>query len=224
MRSFNGIFLALVTIFIAPAAARAATPIWLGEPQTTFATYTFTTPSSTPAPEAGDNPYGSPLMSIAVGVFGTGWQDPNGQFQLTRVPGEGAWDLGDFGSITASIPIGPNDSLPKTVDVFIDMIWYQGPVSEPAVNAAALTPASLLVSQEFVQADGAGSWRRTIWSAVFEDVTAPSITLQAQAPWNGSVVDSFNVYTRYVPEPGTAALVLMALAAGVARRKRTQEQ
>jgi hypothetical protein len=213
-----------ISALLAAPSTWSAVPVWKDDPLTTFASYTFTTPSTTPAPEEVRNPYGSPMLTVNPELFfGTGWQDPNGEFQLTRVPGEGAWDLGQFGNMALTIPVAPVAGSVKDLDVFIDCVWYQGPVSIPTFGVSGLTPATLLVTQELVQPDGAGSWRRTNWDASFLNETADSITVMLQAPWNGSVVDSLTVYTRYVPEPGTATLVLLALAFA-ARRQRNQEQ
>ena len=201
--------LALASVLSVPLVpGRAATPIWKDEPQTTFASYTFTTSSQTPLPEQSRNAYGTPMLSVAPGSFSTGWQDPYGEFQLTRVSGQGAWDLANYGTMTLVLPFAPALGAPFDLDVFIDCVWYQGPVSQPSLGVAERTPTSLTTSQEILQSDGAGSWRRTNWSATFEDVSAHTITVTVTAPANGSVVDSLTVYTRYVPEPATAGLLL----------------
>lgn len=204
-----------------PAHAITLVPPWDGEPLTTYANYTFTTNSRTAAPEAYTNPHGVPALLVEdEQFFGTGWQDPDGEFQLTRVAGEGAWDLGQFGKMSITIPIAPpGDLTPKELVVFLNFIWYLGPVNTPTFTVASHTATSQFVESEFVQADGAGSWRRTVWQATFEDYVPDSITLVLQAPWNGSVIDSVALYT-LIPEPSAALLAFVSGLGFCLRRRR----
>jgi hypothetical protein len=217
--------LSIVLLALCGGSAQAVTlsPSWEGGPMTSYSSYTFTTSSRTAPPEAFSNPHGvSTLLVEDEQFFGTGWQDPNGDFQLTRVPGEGAWDLGMSGKMSITIPIAPpGDFSPKELEVFVNLIWYLGPVNTPNFAIGNHTPSNQSFESELVQSDGAGSWRRTVWQASFEAIESDSITLVLQAPSNGSVIDAVTVHTM-IPEPSSA---VFAIASGLAfffRRRRDE--
>jgi len=223
-RSSSAIQLPVLLAFLsANAMAITLVPSWDGDPLSTYTSYTFTTDSRTAPPEEFVNPHGTPALLVEdEQFFGTGWQDPDGEFQLVREPDSGAWDLGQSGKMSIIVPI--TDSLglsPKDLVVFVDLIWYLGPVSTPTFAIAGAFPIIESFESELVAPDGAGSWRRTVWQAEFEDYTPDHITLVLQAPWNGSVIESVNIYT-LVPEPSGAALLCLALGGLAMRRRRCQ--
>jgi hypothetical protein len=211
----------MLALCAGPASAITLVPPWDGEPLTTYANYTFTTNSRTAPPEAYTNPHGVPALLVEdEQFFGTGWQDPNGEFQLTRVPGEGAWDLGQHGKMSITVPIvATGDLTPKELVVFMNLIWYSGPVSTPTFTVENHVPISQSSQSEIVQFDGAGQWRRTVWEATFTGYLPDSITLVLQAPWNGSVIDSVALYT-LIPEPSAALLAVVSCFGICLRRRR----
>ncbi len=196
-------------------------PAWEGDPLTTDASYTFTTNSRTAPPEDYNNPHGPPALLVEDETFfGTGWQDPNGEYQLTRVPGEGAWDLGQAGRLSITIPISvAGDLSAKELEVFVNLIWYQSPASAPSITIGGHIPTTSFFESELVQSDGAGSWRRTVWSATYDGFTPDFLTLVFQAPSNGSVIDAITAYT-LIPEVGTVSLILLGASIMVMRRNR----
>jgi hypothetical protein len=198
-------------------------PSWDGAPLSTFTSYKFTTDSRTAPPEEFTNSHVTPTLLVEdEQFFGTGWQDPDPdvEFQLVREPTSGTWDLGQAGKMSIMIPISkPLDISPKDLEIFVDMIWYFGPVNTPTFAAAQASPIFQSFESELVAPDGAGSWRRTVWQATFEDYIADSITLEFQSPSNGSVIDSVKIYT-LIPEPSGAALVVLAFGVFAAMRRR----
>ena len=212
----------LLPVLSTHLSATTLVPDWNGDPLSTSANYVFTTSSRTAPPESFVNPFGTPSLLVEdEQFFGTGWQDPNGVFQLTRVAAEGAWDLGQAGRLSIDIPVSAlGDTSPKDLHVFVNFIWYLGPVGSPSVQLVGHSPTTQSLTSEFVEADGAGSWRRTIWQATFDDYTGDSILLRLQAPTNGSVVDSVAAYT-LIPEPSGALMIALALGGLVFLRRRS---
>ena len=203
------------------AMAITLVPSWDGDPLSTYTSYTFTTDSRTAAPEDFVNPHGTPALLVEdEQFFGTGWQDPNGEFQLVREPDSGAWDLGQSGKMSIVVPIADSLGLsPKDLEFFVEFIWYLGPVGSPTFSISGATPILQTTDSELVRTDGAGSWRRTVWQATFEDYTPNSVTFELQAPSNGSVIETVNIYT-LVPEPSGAMLLCLGIAGLAMRRRR----
>lgn len=212
----------LLTFLSAKAMAITLVPTWDGEPQSTYASYKFTTDSRTAPPEDFVNPHGTPALLVEdERFFGTGWQDPNGEFQLVREPDSGAWDLGQSGKMSMIVPIADSLGLsPKDLEFFVEFIWYLGPVNTPTFSIAGATPILQTIESELVRTDGAGSWRRTVWQASFEDYTPNSVTFELQAPSNGSVIETVNIYT-LVPEPSGAMLLCLGIMGLAMRRRRS---
>ena len=203
-------------------AALVTVPTWDGDAQTTSASYTFTTSSPTAPPEAARSPYGDHALQVTVGPFGTGWQDPAGEFQLTR-NGHGAWDLGRSGTLTVTVPIDQDGVFSlKNAEVFVEFVWYQSPTSIPGYGIVGLTPTYSSAQQELSALDNAGSWQRTVWEATYENLTTNNLILEFQAPLNGSVISSMQIYTRFevVPEPAAITLSGLTLVAVVSHRRR----
>lgn len=203
------------------SSAIVTVPSWEGEPNSTFASYTFTTGDRTAPPEASTNPYGAPSLLVEdEQIFGTGWQDPDEPFKLTRVAGEGAWDLGQEGRLSITIPIASaGDTSTKPLEFFVNVVWYLGPVNTPIFTVDGHAPTTSAFESELVELDGAGSWRRTVWQASFDDYEADTATLVLQAPSNGSVIDSVTIYS-LIPEPGPVILVVLGAVGLALRRQR----
>ena len=202
-------------------AAITTVPSWNGDARTTSASYLFTTSSPTAAPESQSNAYGSPTLQVNPGFLSEEWQDPNGFNTLTRA-GHGAWDLGGSGSMSVTVPVASDPSL-KAVDMFIHVIWYQGPITEPSYSVQGLAASEPpTVQRELLTPDGAGSWWHTSWAASYDDVAANTMQLNLQAPTNGSVISEVHVYTRYeaVPEPGSFLLAGLSSALLLRRKRR----
>src|SRR3982750_2526278 len=69
-------------------------PCWRGKTSTTYQNWTFAV-SNNPAPaDEFTNVNGTPLASMTVGAFGTGWRAASLGFRT------GVWDLGQAGQAT----------------------------------------------------------------------------------------------------------------------------
>ena len=214
-------------LLVISSAAHAATPlpVWYGEPNTTRSGYQFSTSSTTPSPEVSVNPYGLPTATVAVGSFSTGWQNPATPFTLPGVEADGAWDLGVSGTMTLMVPFAPAAPGPGQsyrVDFLVYMVGYDGPTSLPTLTTPGLAVTDLTSSDALVLADPPGAWRSRTWMGTAENVTGNFATFQLNAPSNGSVVDTYEIHTRFtlVPEPSVAAGMLVVSGLTLLRRRR----
>ncbi len=204
----NARLLGLVAaLLLLPAAARATmySPTWSGEAQTTYQLYRFTNAANPSAATVITNAFGAPPAQITLGNFGEGWMDPNEQYSL---PGEdGAWDLGQSGTITSAVPFASGSGLYQ-VDLFLDALAYQDIHQLPAwtVSGASVTGASYVVT-DHQDPIFLGYWRHVIWTGTVEVTGSPTLTAVVTATDYGSCVDAMSIETRYtvIPEPVTLA-------------------
>lgn len=196
--------------------ASVLVPEWDGRPGTTSALFAFATGDKEVSPTSSRNPYGSVTMLVEnETVWGAGWMAPGDPYGLTRGNGGGAWDLGQHGLISIMVPVSEigRESV-NMIDLFMHVIWYQGPMGTPGFEMSGQTPSYQNLVDLFVEADGPGAWYGTTWEATFDNVTDNELTLSIQAPWNGAVVESIAIYTRTTPVPEPSSLLLLGLAAG----------
>lgn len=211
---------------IGQATAASVVPSWAGEAGTTHHVYTFSSNTATPAADTAQSTFASPTLTVLPGGAATGWQDPNEEFTSPGVDSDGAWDLGNGGSISFSLPVAAAAAAVGTtyrIDFVIYMVGLVTPNVLPTLSAVNLAPQDLGIVDAQVQAPVALSrWDSRTWTGYYEGVTTRDITLNFTAPTNGSTVDTFEVYTRVtvVPEPSTSLLALAAGLAGCLRRRR----
>ena len=221
--TFLAIASAALLLPMTKAGAAAFVPPWGGDPLSTTQIHTFTTDSLTPVPETLANAYGTPTTEIVINPNNSdGWQDPAlGAASSTRVPGEGAWDLGSDGSITITIPIAPaGDFTPKFLDIGIDVVYEAGLASGPSLTLVEDTPLVLTMQDSFVEVISPRLWFRTVWQASFEEFTSDTLTVVFSSPSdNTSIIDSIAIYT-VIPEPGAAALAMLGGVWLLAGRRR----
>lgn len=211
--------------------AFAATPLpeWYGEPDTTRQGYLFTNGSLTPAPEILDNPYGTPVATVATGDFSDGWQDPLAPFDLAGVADDGAWDLGTAGAITVMLEVAEDPPEPGTfyrIQFQVYAVAYLGITGLPGLDTMGLTAEDLTLSQSLVATDPqfpGATWQGLKWTGTFDNVTTNQVAFAVKAPGNNiSVVDTFEVFTQVtlVPEPSSSLMILASFLAWSLRRSR----
>ena len=191
-------------------------PTWAGDADTTFQSYTFTTSSTTAAPENVTNPYGTPEMLVTVVPFigvGTGYQDPSDPGKIYFQ--DGAWDLGPDGSILFDIPVAPpvGSGLGYIVDVFVNVIYE--PTSfiynVPDVLYTPASVASTTVNPSYtVDVDGFPWGLLTSETTIGSTPTELIQVLVDATGSNGSLIDTVEIHTRYqvIPEPESMALIM----------------
>ena len=207
---------AAVVLTCAPAAFAAdlVPPAWRGSAGTTFQQWDFSTEADPASPELVTNPYGTPSADIMLGDYAIGWLD--------QLPGMGSltgyWDLGAAGTISIGIP---NEIVPGAyTEVWIQVTYFADIMQAPAVQVQDGT----YVDGETVvveNVDTGGSWLldRSLWR-VDPSAAAEAVSVVSDAMW-GSVVDSVVVDTRnVVPEPASAAALVIGLGGVVLRRRR----
>jgi len=212
------------------SAAVIPTPVWYGDENTTYQSYTFSTSSTTASPEQVTNPYGSPELLVAYvpsGGVGTGYQDPANEFAINRV--DGAWDLGPDGSIQITVPVAPpvGEGLGYVVDVYISVVYEPTPgfYNPPDVFVTPTTSLANSLNPTFEQ-DGFFYWGLKTAEGTIGEVPSELLTVLIDATGEtGSLIDTIEVHTRYqaiVPEPGATALVfgVFTLIGLVIRRSR----
>ena len=208
------------------AMGAAVVPSWSGEAGTTHFTYQFSTGDSTPAPDIAQSGFSSPVLTVMPGFASSGWQDPGAEFTSPGVENDGAWDLGNGGVISISLPVAAAAaSLGTTyrIDFVVYAVSFIVPNSLPAMSALGLSPQDEVIQDSTVeQAPPLSRWDSRTWTGYYEGVASDTITFNITAPTNGSTIDSFEVYTRLtvVPEPSSAGLAMLAGFFGCLRRRR----
>ena len=212
------------------ALLKAATtsPVWYGPPGTTRQGYTFGTSSQTPAADPLENAYGTVSSQITLGAFSDGWQDPSDPVDLSGLNSDGSWDLGLSGKFVVSAPYVPAAAPPGQfyrVDFHVFAVGYRGITALPNFTLTGVTPAGVTMTQAMVAADPlfpGATWESRTWTGSFDTISATPVSFIITAPNNNtSVVDTVEVFTRFtlIPEPGAAALTLLASICFVRRRR-----
>lgn len=205
-------------------SSEAAAPIWFPGPLATHQVFGFTN-SQNPSPLTLDqNPYGNPTAVIQLGPFADGWQDPAVPSDLIGPSGnpDGAWELGQSGTMIATIPIAPITGS-YDVQFQISVVWYDGLTKRPVFSVAGYPGASISSSTSLVEVDpiiGSASWQETIWTGTIFGATSNQIGMTLTAPGSGSYVANYEIYTNVIPEPTTFLLGGGFAIAAMLRRRR----
>lgn len=209
--------LALAGLSLPLYAAIIPNPIWFGDPNTTYQSYTFSTSSTTPLPESLANPYGDPEMLITVVPYigvGEGYQDPAIPWSINRV--DGAWDLGPDGSIQVDVPVAApvNGGPGYVVDYFISVIYEPtaGFYSLPDVFLDPVSIASTNANPTFeLEDNNFFYWGLLSAEGTISEVSANRVRILVDATEpNGSLIDTVEIHTRYtlIPETSVYSFVL----------------
>jgi hypothetical protein len=211
--------------------ASAATPLpsWYGQPNSTRQGYTFNTSSLTPSVNLLENSYGTPIVTITLGGFNDGWQNPSNPIQLSGVASDGAWDLGTSGKISMQVPINSVPLAPGNfylVDFQIYAVGYRNPTVLPGFDVTTYTPAGVTLSTGTVAVDTifpGSSWDFRTWTGQLNGVSGNTVTFNLTSPANNTaVIDSYEVFTRFtlVPEPGGSVLLILPALGWISLRRR----
>ena len=150
------------------AMGAAVVPSWSGEPGTTHYSYQFSTSDSTPAPDLAQSSFASPALTVTPGFASSGWQDPGQEFTSPGVAEDGAWDLGNGGVISISLPIAAAAASSGTtyrIDFVIYAVSYIVPNSLPVLSAVGLSPQDLVIQDATVeQAPPLSRWDSRTWT------------------------------------------------------------
>ena len=212
--------------FAGQAEGAAAVQDWYGGNLSSHQAFFFSSDDPTPAPDQLTGSFGAAGLTVSPGFAASGWQDPGAAFTSPGIDDDGAWDLGNQGFIEVTLPVAALAAEPGTsykIDFLIYVSGMVTPTSLPALDTMGLTPQDLVVQTATGPADGELSrWDNRTWTGSFEGVTDNAVTFRIQAPTNGSVIDSFEVYTNVtvVPEPSFMLLGLLAGLPVVLRRRR----
>lgn len=217
---FSALLLSSVVLLAAASAAVAddiAPPAWRGQPGSSFQAWDFLTDSTTPAPEAADNNYGSPTALVTVGAFASGYID-------TYPPGvtdarDGLWDLGSLGTIDLVIPNSSRTGPNTWKDIVIQVTYYEDIQVAPVVTV----PGGSLVDSDTLVAQNIPGWG-TFYTDVYYWHLEPNpleeqILITSDEMW-GSMIDQVVVDTICMPEPTTMALLAIGGIALLRRRRR----
>ena len=229
-----------IAIFLASSggvllvSAATPLPLWYPGPDTTRQGYNFDTVSLTPPPNVVSNPYGTPLTTITLGTFSDGWQEPGNLpppavNDTNGVAYDGAYDLGISGTVITQLAFASTVAAPGTyyrVYFQVYTVAYFGITALPAFNPVALSPTALVRTQSFVANDPyfpGATWQGVRWTGYFDNVTSNSLTLGITAPVNNTtIVDTFEVFTRFelIPETSSSLLALGSAVVLMIRRRR----
>jgi len=212
------------------ARAAIAAPSWAGDPGSTGQEFLFTS-TADPAPaNVDDNPFGSPTADISFGAGASGWQDPaDGIFALSGANSDGAWDVGVGGGVGTTIAIAAAPPGPGTfyqVEFVVTVVAYDDLPVLPEFSVPGGTVLGLAMSEQVIANDPiipGATWTARTWTGTVDGVNGDTVEFVAAAPPGGlSVIDDFEVFTRFVvvPEPTSALLVLVGGALGLCRRRR----
>lgn len=197
-------------------------PAWGGE--TWFAEYRFTNPQPDPAPELTENTQllGQPLLALSVDpLFGSGWQDPEALFSLTRPDNGGAWDLGPgvplgSGEVLVKIPVsGIQSSIPPTdaisdwrVETEIQLVRYASLGSSPSVVAETYPLVESGLSDTTLETVTTVSGFLDVWNLTranfLQDLndSGEDLAFRIQPDSStGLIVDQISLYVRLIPAP-----------------------
>ena len=214
------LFLAISLLFVTQmcSAATLSAPVWRGEAGTTWQGWEFDNCGSYDSefggylydgPDYGNNPYGTPLLGVK----------PGSSFEYMEVLGcmTGVWPLS--GSIKILIPNSEENNPLKIMRV--QMIWSpEAAGEEPLVTEELVDPGlqAVLISMIELETDCPDY---TWYLSTYELKLRPNPKEEVIRIAGGIYVDAVVVDTwcTSVPEPGSAALVIGALAL-IKRRKK----
>ena len=106
-------------------------PSWRGNPGSTYQQWAFSTnDASDVAPESENNPYGNPLATVNVGMYGSGWYNTNPGVYGAK---QGWWDVGE-GSIVLDIPNTSNTGPGTFKEIWVQVTYWLDINAAPTVS------------------------------------------------------------------------------------------
>jgi hypothetical protein len=165
-------------------------PCWRGNAGTTYENWSFPSAASPTAPAAYNNPNGTPLASLTVGSFGTGWRSSTPLGNRTNV-----WDLGEAGQASLSIAnFGGSTNSWEYVQVQVTCFVAGSFYAAPTISI----PGATLISSQSTnnQTLSLGSWEtiQSVW-LIQPSPTSESIIISG-SPTSGFLLNQIVVDTR----------------------------
>jgi autotransporter-associated beta strand protein len=186
-------------------------PEWYGQPRSSHAGYLFSTAGTSPAANINENPFGSPVAVITLGDLADGWQQPADPIALSGVAYDGAWDLGNQGYISVTVPFAPSAPLAGMyydVKYQVYAVAYHGITPLPVLDTPGMAVAGLTTQSGTVALDPwfpGAAWDFQQWNGSIEHLAATTLTFDLKVPppvaplYRGttSVVDTYEIFTQY---------------------------
>ncbi len=191
--------------------ADTSLPEWYGQPRSSHAGYLFSTAGTSPAANINENPFGSPVAVITLGDLADGWQQPADPIALSGVAYDGAWDLGNQGYISVTVPFAPSAPLAGMyydVKYQVYAVAYHGITPLPVLDTPGMAVAGLTTQSGTVALDPwfpGATWDFQQWNGSIEHLAATTLTFDLKVPppvaplYRGttSVVDTYEIFTQY---------------------------
>lgn len=207
-------------------------PDWAGQLGSVYHYYTFPDDSFAPEPQLSTNAFGAASAAITLGPYGAGWRDPDDPEGLAMygAPGHGAWDLGrtqpvsnHFGRIDITVPIAAEAAPPGsggwTLDFVVNIVGYVSLHQLPTLAVVGYEPASMMTMDSFAFFDEKlGIWMNRTWTGSVSGVMEQHLTFSILSDYDGSLIDTVEVHM--IPEPSAAWWALVSVAAAIQIRRR----
>ena len=201
MESMKKIMFVCMAVSLALCATAFAIPWERGDDGSTWQQWDFSSNSTSPSPDAGSNPYGTPVMTVK----------PIGDW----IPGPGAWPLS--GEIDIFIPNRPQPLERK--EIWLQLTWQPGGNDQsptmPDEPWVAVTPFQRM---EMYRTDTTpNTWTHSLFEiTIWPNPPEEWITIKGDI-----LVDQVIIDTICIPEPATVFLLGMGGLVTLTRKRRS---
>lgn len=213
IRRFVFVAVAVIAGSSLESGADLIVPEWSDDPGAVRHVYDFPTDSMTPLPDISLGPYADPTAQITLGPYaegdGNSWQDPEGEFDTYGSEGSGAWQLGQAGTIDIELPVADTGTVPETVDLLVNVVYYRTISGRPNLSANG-SPIEWASEQWEFEDSKLGDWWSRTWTTTISDFSSNMASIQVVADEeDGSLVDTVEIYA--IPEPITWVMAFLGI-------------